>query len=185
MATTTKVTKQQLIKIINELQAKPEDRVRILGDAGITAVGLGLGAAAAGTVATIAGATAITGVTTAASWIGISAVAATPAGWVVGTALAGGALAYSVSRLIRGGGMSEGRKRELLCVYEERLRKVLRQELAQQVTAPDRNHFITSLREVIEKEVISPKKAFQLIDAVERGSMPLSQAYRLIADLLK
>ena len=124
-------------------------------------------------------------VTTAASWLGVTAVAATPVGWVVGAALAGGALAYGVSRLIRDGGLSEGRKRELLQVYRERLQEMQRREQAQEVTAPDRNRFITSLREVIEKDAISPQKAFQLIDAVERGAMPLSQAYSLVAGLLQ
>ena len=60
-----------------------------------------------------------------------------------------------------------------------------RREQAQKVTVPDRNRFITSLREVIEKDAISPQKAFQLIDAVERGAMPLSQAYALVAGLLE
>ncbi len=179
------VSKKQLLKVIDDLEASPSDRVRILGDVGITSVGIGLGAAAAGTVATIAGATAIPVVTTAASWLGVTAVAATPVGWVVGAALAGGALAYGVSRLIRDGGLSEGRKRELLQVYRERLQEMQRREQAQEVTAPDRNRFITSLREVIEKDAISPQKAFQLIDAVERGAMPLSQAYSLVAGLLQ
>jgi len=179
------VTKKQLLKVIDDLEASPSDRVRILGDMGITSVGIGLGAAAAGTVATIAGATAIPVVTTAASWLGVTAVAATPVGWVVGAALAGGALAYGVSRLIRDGGLSEGRKRELLQVYKERLQEVQRREQAQEIAAPDRNRFITSLREMIEKDAITPKKAFQLIDAVERGAMPLSQAYSLVAGLLE
>lgn len=178
------VTKKQLLKVIDELEAHPEDRVRILGDAGITIVGLALGAAATGTVATIAGATTIPVITTVASWFGVTAVAATPVGWVIGAALAGGALAYGASRLVRSGGMSEGRKRELLRVYQERLREVQRLEQAQKVTLPDRNQFITSLREMIEKDAISPKQAFQLIEAVERGAIPLSQAYSLIADLL-
>lgn len=179
------VTKKQLLKVIDDLEAAPSDRVRILGDVGITSVGIGLGAAAAGTVATIAGATAIPVVTTAASWLGVTAVAATPVGWVVGAALAGGTLAYGVSRLIRDGGLSEGRKRELLQVYKERLQEMQRLEQLREVTGPDRNRFITSLREVIEKDAISPKKAFQLIDAVERGAMPLSQAYALVARLLE
>lgn len=179
------VSKKQLLKIIDDLENTPSDRVRILGDVGITSVGIGLGAAAAGTVATVAGATAIPVVTTAASWLGVTAVAATPVGWVVGAALAGGALAYGVSRLIRDGGLSEGRKRELLQVYRERLQESQRREQAQEITAPDRNRFITSLREVIEKDAISPQKAFQLIDAVERGAMPLSQAYSLVAGLLE
>jgi hypothetical protein len=179
------VTKKQLLKVIDDLETSPSDRVRILGDVGITSVGIGLGAAAAGTVATIAGATAIPVVTTAASWLGVTAVAATPVGWVVGAALAGGALAYGVSRLIRDGGLSEGRKRELLQVYKEQLQEVQRREQAQEIATPDRNRFISSLREMIEKDAITPKKAFQLIDAVERGAMPLSQAYTLVTELLE
>ena len=136
-------------------------------------------------MATIAGATAIPVVTTAASWLGVTAVAATPVGWVVGAALAGGALAYGVSRLIRDGSLSEGRKRELLQVYRERLQEMQRREQVQEITALDRNRFITSLREVIDKDAISPQRAFQLIDAVERGAMPLSQAYSLVAGLLE
>lgn len=185
MSETQQATKKQLLKVIYDLEASPSDRVRILGDVGITSVGIGLGAAAAGTVATIAGATAIPVVTTAASWLGVTAVAATPVGWVVGAALAGGALAYGVSRLIRDGSLSEGRKRELLQVYRERLQEMQRREQVQEITALDRNRFITSLREVIDKDAISPQRAFQLIDAVERGAMPLSQAYSLVAGLLE
>lgn len=102
----------------------------------------------------------------------------------MGAALAGGALAYGASRLVRSGGLSEGRKRELLQFYRERLQEMQRCEQAQEVTARDRNRFITSLREVIEKNAISPQQAFQLIDAVERGTMPLSQAYSLVAEFL-
>lgn len=184
MSGTQQATKKQLLKVIDDLEASPSDRVRILGDVGITSVGVGLGAAAAGTVATIAGATAIPVVTTGASWLGVTAVAATPVGWVVGAALAGGALAYGVSRLIRDGSLSEGRKRELLQGYRERLQEMQRREQVQEITALDRNRFITSLREVIDKDAISPQKAFQLIDAVERGAMPLSQAYSLVVGLL-
>jgi hypothetical protein len=179
------VTKKQLLKVIADLQASPSDRVRILGDVGITSVGVGLGAAAAGTVAAIAGATSIPVVTTAASWLGVAAVAATPVGWTIGVALAGGAVAYGVSRMIRDGGLSEGRKRELLQLYRERLEELKRREQAEEIGASDRNRFIASLRELIEKDVITPQKAFQLIDVVERGAMPLAQAYSLVAALLE
>lgn len=174
-----RATKKRLLKVIDDLETSPSDRVRILGDVGITSVGAALGAAGAGTLAAAAGAT------TAFSLFGFTLAAATPVGWVVGTAVAGGALAYGISRLIRNGGMSEGRKRELLQVYREQLREVQRREQVQEITDPDRNRFIASLREVIEKDVISPEKAFQLIEAVERGAMPLSQAYSLVAGLLE
>ena len=72
MSGSTKVTKKQLLKVIDDLQMNPNDRVRILGDLGIGVIGAGHGAAAAGTVAAIAGATSIPVLTTAASWVGLS-----------------------------------------------------------------------------------------------------------------
>jgi len=55
----------------------------------------------------------------------------------------------------------------------------------EKITPSDRNQFITSLRELIEKDAIAPKKAFQLIEAVERGAMPISQAYSLVSAILR
>jgi hypothetical protein len=66
------VTKEQLLAAIKSLEERPADRVRILGDLGITAAGVGVGAAAAGTIAGIAGVTSIPVLTTAASWLGAS-----------------------------------------------------------------------------------------------------------------
>lgn len=182
--TNRKITKKQLLKAIDELEKNPNDRVRILGDLGVSLVGVGLGAAAAGSAAAIAGATSIPVLTTAASWVGISAVAATPIGWTLGIAAAGGALAYGVSRLIRSGGMSEGRKRELVQVYQDRLRETQLRERTERITASDRNQLISGLRELIEKDAIAPQKAFQVIEAVEAGSMSVSQAYSLITAIL-
>lgn len=185
MVQSSEVSKKQLLQVIDDLQRAPSDRGRILGDLGISVVGAGLGAAAAGTAASIAGATAIPLVTTAASWLGVTVVAATPLGWVIGAAVAGGALAYGVSRLIRGGSLSEGRKHELLLLYQERLGQMQRLEQSQTIVEADRNQFIAALREVVEKDAISPHKAFQLIEAVELGAMPLSQAYLMVMDVLK
>ncbi|MEN5126192.1 MULTISPECIES: hypothetical protein [Pseudomonas] len=111
-------------------------------------------------------------------------MAATPLGWALGTAAAGGVLAYGVSRWIRGGAMSEGRKRELLLVYQERLAEVEAKERMGTVTLLDKSGFISSLREVIEKDVLSADKALRLIEAVEGGKMALPEAYRLVNGLL-
>lgn len=80
MSSIPKVTKKQLIKMIDELEKNPHDKVRILGDTVITITGTVLGAAAAGTLASAAGTTSIFDLSTAASWFGVSAVAATPVG---------------------------------------------------------------------------------------------------------
>lgn len=180
-----KISKAQLLRVIDELESRPNDRVRILGDLGITSVGIGLGAAAASTVAGVAGVTSIPAITAAASWFGATFVAATPVDWVVGAAAAGGAIAYGISRLIHNGGLSEGRKYELLKVYQERLQTIQNREHSENVNSDDRNQFISSLRELIENEAITPQKAFQLIEAVERGSIPVSHAYELISAILQ
>lgn len=184
MTDAPKVTKEQLLKIIDDIEKNPSDKLRILGDAGISLMGVGLGAAAAGSFAAAAGATSIAGLTTAASWVGLSVIAATPVGWIVGSALAGGTIAYGVSRLIRGGSLAEGRKAELLQGYREAANEIQAKERTGNISANDRSSFIISLRELIDKNAIPPVNAFRLIEQVEQGHIPLSQAFTLIQGLL-
>jgi len=139
---------------------------------------------AAGTAAAAVGATSIFGVTSVAGWLGLTVVAATPVGWVLGGAAAAGAAAYSVSRLIRNGGMSEGKKAELLNRYREESRSIAAKEAAGGITDADRTKFIVALRDLISKEVIPPDVAFRFIEQVESGSLPISQGFALISDLL-
>lgn len=74
---------------------------------------------------------------------------------------------------------------ELLQVYRERLQRIEEGERANTITIEDRSQFISGLRELIEKDALSPEKAFQLIEAVERGAMPISTAYKLVAGILQ
>lgn len=185
MSTNRNITKKQLLKMIDNLEKNPHDKVRILGDTGITLVGVGLGAAAAGTLASAAGVTSIWGLTTAASWIGISVVSATPVGWVIGSAAVAGAAAYGVSRAIHGGGLAEGRKLELLQQYREAANNMEAKERAKGITETDKTEFIISTRELIDKDVISPEEAFELIEHVEQGRIPIAQAYQMIQNLLE
>ncbi len=181
----TKVTKKQLLKLIEDLEKKPMDKVRILGDIGITAVGAGLGAAAAGSVAAAVGATSIFGVTSAAGWLGLTVVAATPVGWVIGAAATAGVAAYTVSRLIRNGSKAEGSKAELLNRYREEARLVAAKEEAGNITVSDRTRFIVALRELIANDLIAPDMAFRFIEQVESGRLPISQAFSMISSLLE
>jgi hypothetical protein len=184
MSAPAKLTKAQLAKLIDDLERSPEDKRRILGDVGITAIGAGLGAAAVGTVATVTGVTSILGVTSVAGWLGLTVVAATPVGWVLGGAAAAGAAAYTVSRLIRNGAVSEGKRAELLNRYREESRKFANKEEAGNIEDSDRTSFIIALRDLIAKDVIPPDVAFRLIEQVQSGSLPISQAFALISDLL-
>jgi hypothetical protein len=185
MSPTGKPTKEQLVRMIDELEKNPDDKGRILGDIGITVLGVVSGAAAAGTLASVVGATSVWGLTSAASWLGLTAVSATPVGWIIGTAVAGGALAYSVSRMIHGGGLSEGRKLELLQKYREEANFIDVKERSGSISDKDRTAFIISLRELIDKDAISPEKAIKLIEQVEHGRIPISQAIELVQAILR
>jgi hypothetical protein len=179
-----KPTKQKLLKMIDELEKNPEDKVSILGDAGITLIGAGLGIAASGIVASTVGATSIFGITTMAGWLGVTAVATTPIGWIIGCATAAGAAAYGVSRLIRSGGLAEGRKKELLQQYKEDAKKMEIKENADNIIDLDKTVFIISIRDLIDKDVISPEDAASLIKNVEQGTISISHAYSLLENLL-
>lgn len=179
-----KPTKQKLLKMIDELEKNPEDKVSILGDAGITLIGAGLGIAASGIVASTVGATSIFGITTMAGWLGVTAVATTPIGWIIGCATAAGADAYGVSRLIRSGGLAEGRKKELLQQYKEDAKKMEIKENADNIIDLDKTVFIISIRDLIDKDVISPEDAASLIKNVEQGTISISHAYSLLENLL-
>ena len=185
MSTIPKVTKKQLLNMIDDLKKNPHDKIRILGDTGIIVIGAGLGAAAAGTLASVAGVTSVLGLTTVASWLGVTAVAATPVGWIIGSAAAAGAVAYGVSRIIYGGGLAEGRKLELLQKFREEANNMEAKERSESITSADRTQFILLMREPIDKNVISPENAKKLIKFVEEGRIPLSQAFSLIHDLLQ
>lgn len=180
-----KLTKEQLLNTIDNIKKNPNDRGRILGDAGITILSGGLGAAAAGTAASAMGATSIFGLTAAAKVIGITLASATPIGWVLGASVAGAAAAYGITRMIRGGGISEGKRNELLLQYQQQLKDVEAKERAGSISGDDKTNFIVSLRELIEKDVIAPEKASQLIELVEQGRIPISQAVSIVQDLLQ
>jgi hypothetical protein len=184
MTVNLKPTKKQLLKMIDSLEKNPQDKIRILGDTGITLVGAGLGAAAAGTVASAAGATSIFGLTTAASWFGVTLVSATPVGWIIGCAAVGGAAVYGVSRLVHDGGLAEGRKLELLQQYRQAANEMEAKERAGNINDKDKTTFIISIRELIDKDVMTPQEASDLIEHVEQGRIPLSQAFAMIEKLL-
>ncbi|MEG4290323.1 hypothetical protein Q5692_17455 [Microcoleus sp. C2C3] len=185
MSGNKKVTKEQILKALEQLEKNPNDKMGILGDIGIVGVGAVLGAGAAGTVAAAAGATAIPIVTTVGSWLGLSLLGATPVGWVVGTAAAGAAIAYGVSRLTKGGGYNEAKQAEILKQLKEQLREVETKERASKLGESDKTKFIVSLKEPIELNLISPQDAQDLIRAVESGQIPIKEAINMVKAIVE
>lgn len=177
-------SKRELLKALRRLEKNPDSKERLFGNIGITALGGALGAAAGGTAATAAGVTSIWGITTAASWLGLSVVSATPVGWIAGTAIAGSTAAYGISRLIRGGAYTEGKIAELKRELEDRINEINAKEKASTVSESDLTEFSIFLKEPLEKGLLNSEKASKLIWAVEQGRMEISTAYQLIGDLL-
>src|SRR6476646_3969142 len=154
MSSEKTVTKEQLLKTIEKLEKNPHDKLGILGDVGIVAVGTGLGALGAGAVATAAGATAIPVLTTVGAWAGITLVGATPIGWVIGTAAAGGAAAYGISRLVKGSGYTEGKKQAMLIQFKEWQKEIEVKEQASSVQDTDKTQFHIALKEPLKLNLI-------------------------------
>ena len=177
-------SKRELLETLRQLEKNPDSKERLFGDIGITALGGALGAISASTAAGVVGSTSIWGITTAASWLGLSLVAATPAGWTGGAAIAGAATVYGVSRLIRSGAYSEGKLAELKRNLEDRIRDIEAKEKASSVSKSDLTEFGIFLREPLEKDLLDSEKAYKLIWAVEQGRIDLSTAYELIGSLL-
>ncbi len=170
-------TKEGLLRLVDSLSNNPNDRVRVLGDGGIIILGSSLGAASSGTIATVLGGKA------AFSMFGWTLAAATPIGWVIGGIVAGGAAAYGISRLIKDGAISEGRKKELLQQYKEQLRDIKEKENINSITHKDKTNFIISMRILIDKDIFSPEDASMIISQVENGQILISDALLLIQNL--
>ena len=178
MAALPKPSKKSVLKLIDDLENNPNDRLRILGDTGIVTL-----VAAVGT-STLSGA-AITGVS---SVFGLSA-AAKIFGWTATLGIGGPAMtvligigsllvlfAFALTRLIHGGGLAEGRKAELLVSYRQELKTIEANERADSITDEDRTRFILSLRELVKTDAIPVDSAFRMIELVVSGRMLLSQA---------
>ncbi len=172
-----KLSKDRLLALIDELKERPNDKFRILGQVGIVSVAA-IGPPVA-SVAAIAGVKSVFGLSAAAhlfGWMPALFLTAPTLPWVIACASVFGLFAYAFTRLIHGGGVAEGRKAELLGMYAVQVKDIEAKEQADSVTDMDRTTFILSLRDLINDDAIPIASAFRMIELVEAGRMPLSQA---------
>lgn len=179
MSNRQNLTKEQLIKIIEQLESNPNDGVGLLGDVGVTTIGaIGTGAVAAVFGTTTASIPIITAVT------GIGMTVAAPAVIVAGAAVAGGAAIYGLSRLIKDSGSNEGKRKQLVNEYKEKLSETEAKERRNNFDEHDRIKFYSFLKKPLKDNLISPDDAQELMQAVENGHISLSEAYKLVEQVL-
>jgi len=172
-------SKEEILKAIERLEKNQDDKVGILTELGITAVGaVGAGATAAALGTTTAAIPIVTALT------GIGMVVAAPVTLVAGAAIAGGAAFYGAAQLLKDSGSQDGKRKEILNQYRERLKDIEAKERSAKLNEDDKTQFYLFLKEPLKHGLLSVEDAHQLMQAVENGSLSLSDAYRLIGDLL-
>lgn len=172
MSNKKKPTKKQILKAIRKLEKNPHDKLNILADVGIGAVGaVGAGAAAAA----FGGTSILFGLVTLS----------TPIGVVVGGAALGGMALVGAKRVLFDGTFNDGKKSELLKNLKEQYREAQEKEQASQVRDSDKTSFIISLKEPVDLGLISPEDAQKLIEAVETGQIPITEAIKMIQEIIK
>jgi hypothetical protein len=180
MPQSPKLTKEELLKLLEELESQPNDRGEILGKIGVVTVGtVGAGAAAAVFGSSVASIPIITALT------GIGFAVAAPVALVAGAAVAGGAVMYGAAELIKGGSSWEAKRAALLKEYYSRLKELERKERASGLTNQDKTNFYSFLKEPLRIDLIPPNDAQELMKAVESGELSLKDAYHLIYSLLE
>lgn len=165
------LTKEQLLKTLEELEKNPQDKLTILADIGIGIVG----AAGAGYAASVLGASAI--------FFGLIPVAA-PVAVVAGGAALGGLALVGVKKILFDGTYDKGKRDQIRIQIEEILRDIEAKEKASSLGENDKNQFYIFLKEPVRLDLITPKDAQDLIRAVESGQMPLKEAYSLVKNVI-
>ena len=166
------LTKEQILKAIEQLEKNPHDKLGILADIGIGVVGAG----AAGAAVAAFGGTSIL--------FGLVAVAP-PVGLVVGGAALGAAALVGAKRIFFDGTFNEGKKAEMIQQLKEQQREVETKERASKLRESDKTKFIVSLKEPVRLNLISPKEAQDLMRAVESGQIPIKEAINMVKAIVE
>jgi hypothetical protein len=175
-----KPTVDEYVQALEKMKRNSRDRIGILGELGVTGLGLTAGFALSGTVAGAAGAATLAGSTTLASLLGGVFITTTPVGWIVGAAIAGGSLAYAAGKLVRSGGKCDTLRNLTIRELEQRIR-LLRQEARLSSTHDEKMpKVITGIQYLVANFHITQEKSTELLAAIEKGQISVDDAFGLI-----
>jgi hypothetical protein len=180
MTSKKSVSKKELLTMIGRLKKDPDDWSGIVSQFGLA----GMGAVAGGAAAAVLGA-GIAPIPSITALTGFGVVVAAPAALVGGAAVAGGAVAFGAAKLLKGSGYNAGKRNELLRNYQDQLREISIKERARTVKDRDKSEFCIFLEEPLKLNLISPQDAQKMIEAVQQGTISLTDAYNYIGAILK
>lgn len=167
-------SKEDLLKALKKLR-EGNDNLAFLTDIGA----VGIGAAGAGAAAFAFGGAAVP------VMFGLFAIpVAAPFAVVAGAAVLGGGALFGVKRALFDGTYTEGKKAELIRQMEDELRSISSKERRDTVSKDDKKKFHLLLEEPIQFDLMTPKEAQKLMELVETGKLDISEAYRVVLDML-
>ncbi|MBS3029951.1 MAG: hypothetical protein HCA25_23605 [Dolichospermum sp. DET50] len=173
--TKKKPNKEELLKAIEQLEKNPHDRINFLTDIGV----IGVGAVGAGAAAFAFGGT------TASILFGLVTLpVAAPVAVVAGAAVLGGAALFGAKRFLVDGTSQQGKREEMLRQWKDKLREIETEEKKSTISHKDKTDFYSFLKEPLKLDLITAEDAQNLMKLVEAGELAMSDAYKLVIDIL-
>ena len=180
MAESKKPSKEDILKAIEKLERNPNARTKILGEMGVTGMGIiGVGALAAFFGASTAPIPIVTALT------GVGMAVAAPVTLVAGAAIAGGAAAYGLTKIVTSGAYDKGKQGEIKQKLKDQVKELEIEEQKTSLTDESKNSFIIFLKEPLKLDLITAEQAQELIGLVENGQMTLEEAYGLLDEIFQ
>lgn len=173
--TRKKLTKEELLKAIEQLENNPDDRINFLTDIGA----VGIGAVGAGAAAFAFG-----GTTTSILFGLVTIPVAAPIGVIAVGAALGGAALFGAKRFLFDGTSQQGKREEMLRQLKDKLQEIENEERKSTISDEDKTEFYSFLKEPLKLDLISAEESQKLMELVEKGELSLSDAYQLVIDIL-
>ncbi|MDP2829483.1 MAG: hypothetical protein Q8O37_12855 [Sulfuricellaceae bacterium] len=151
---------------------KQSDKVGDAGEILTVLAGVAGGAAAAGTLATAAGVTAVPFLTSAFGYFGIIFLTATPVGWIAGLGIAGGFIMLAIGKLIRSAGKQDQIRQDIIA----RLNKKLKARPAGSLVVFDPRLLKDAIDALLRQGMIEPDQAERIVGLVVAGKLDIHTA---------
>lgn len=178
-----KLTREDYIEALKKLEKSSSDRIGLLGELGVAATGTVAGVLGAGSVASFLGATTILGSSALAGLAGGILVVTTPVGWVLGTAAAGSAVAYSIAKLVKSGGVNDERKQQSIVGIKEKISE-FQINIQTENKGNDISKLARSFTLLLKNDLISQEEVTSIMQGIENGQINSDTAFSIMNSLL-